>query len=401
VSSSVACTDGLVCRPGSGAKDPDQCPTGYYCPPETSEDTKFDQRCGAGFFCLLGTGESTKTRDTCPQSYYCPPGTGAYGYAKVYSDYSAWETDAPTRCPQGTGLDGEDRKSSLLDCTIDADYRLLNSNLNLRVPDALGSSSSTDRRLTATSPATGRHLAATPHGRRLAVASKSDPRLQDLFEVDFELGEARDKPDLAGGIRAYITLEREYTARWSPLKLELLSEFVEVEAMDAEQLETNTPNAVFDLPPSAYALVTMDLRHLPPETFDWTYGEDWAISFTLTEDLQLGDLSRPTAMPEQFLSRGQPKTGTLEFTVFAWRHLRLRVDILCYNALYLNYRHLFLNTTSVEVRAPFRAIYGTGKTFAASIVNDFEITLPFNQPKLLAEWSDPSSAMPADIVSFS
>jgi len=106
-------------------------------------------------------------------------------------------------------------------------------------------------------------------------------------------------------------------------------------------------------------------------------------------------------MPEQFLSRGQPKTGTLEFTVFAWRHLRLRVDILCYNALYLNYRHLFLNTTSVEVRAPFRAIYGTGKTFAASIVNDFEITLPFNQPKLLAEWSDPSSAMPADIVSFS
>lgn len=203
-----------------------------------------------------------------------------------------------------------------------------------------------------------------------------------------------------GGIRTYITLEREYTARWSPLKLDLLSEFVEIEAMDAEQLETNTPNAIFDLPPCAYALVTMDLRHLPPESFDWTYGEDWAISFTLTEDLQLGDLSRPTTMPEQFLDRRQAKTGTLEFTVFAWRHLRLRVDILCYNALYLNYRHLFLNTTSVEVRAPFRAIYGTGKTFAASIVKDYEITLPFNQPKLLLDRSDPLTAMPADVISF-
>jgi hypothetical protein len=68
----------------------------------------------------------------------------------------------------------------------------------------------------------------------------------------------------------------------------------------------------------------------------------------------------------------------LEFTVFAWKALRLQVDILCHNALYLNYRHLFLNTTSVEVRRPNRAIYGTDMTFAASIVNDYEITLPFN-----------------------
>lgn len=93
-------------------------------------------------------------------------------------------------------------------------------------------------------------------------------------------------------------MEREYTARWSPLKLDLLSEFLEIEAMDAEQLETNSPNAIFDLPPSSYAFVTLDLRHLPDETYDWTYGEDWAISFTLSPDLTLGDVSRPTVMPE-------------------------------------------------------------------------------------------------------
>ena len=65
-----------------------------------------------------------------------------------------------------------------------------------------------------------------------------------------------------------------------------------------ESLQTDVPNAIFDLPSTSYALVTVDLRHLPPETPDWTYGDDWAISFTLSENLKLGDLSRPKAMPE-------------------------------------------------------------------------------------------------------
>lgn len=218
--------------------------------------------------------------------------------------------------------------------------------------------------------------------------------------MDFELGEVEDKPTTPSPIRAYINTDRQYVARWSPLKLDLLSPFLEAEAMDAAQLETDSPNAIFDLPPSAYALVTLDLRHIAEETREWTYGEDWAISFTLAENLTLGDLSSPTPMPEPFLSRAQPKSQTLAFTVFAWRHLRLRVDVLCYNALYLNFRHLFLNTTSVEVRRPNRAVYGTDKTFAASIVNGYQITLPFNQPKRLTATGDPRTALPAQAVAF-
>jgi len=59
-----------------------------------------------------------------------------------------------------------------------------------------------------------------------------------------------------------------------------------------------------------------------------------------------------------------------------------------------------MNTTSVEVRRPNRAIHGTDKTFAASIVNAYQITLPFNQPKLLDDLFDKMFAMPADIVAF-
>ena len=232
------------------------------------------------------------------------------------------------------------------------------------------------------------------------MASKSDPRLQDLFEIDFELGEAADKPNAPSPIRAYVNLARRYVARWSPLKLDLLSPFLEMEALDEGQLDTDSPGAIFDLPPNAYALVTLDLRHVPPASREWAYGEDWAVSLTLQSNLSLGDLARPSPMPEQFLSSKHFNSRTLEFSVYAWRHLRLRVDILCYNSLYLNYRHLFLNTTSVEIRRPARAEYGTDFAFAASIVNGYQITLPYNQPKLLANTEDPRTSMPAQLVAF-
>lgn len=191
-----------MCRPGTGAKAQPLCPAGYYCPPETSEASQYDFRCGAGFFCRAGTGESTKTRDTCPQSYYCPPGTRDYDYSAVDSDYSRWATDAPTRCPRGTGLDGVDTKRNLLECWINEQYRLLGADLDLR-PEATGPGA-------APAPG-GRRLAASEsRGRMLAapVASKSDPRLRDLFEVDFELGEVEDKPTTPSPIRAYINTGR-------------------------------------------------------------------------------------------------------------------------------------------------------------------------------------------------
>jgi hypothetical protein len=48
--------------------------------------------------------------------------------------------------------------------------------------------------------------------------------------------------------------------------------------------------------------------------------------------------------------------------------MRLRVDILLYNPLYLNYKHLFTNTTAVEVRYPSRLSYDETLVFVTSIV---------------------------------
>lgn len=230
-------------------------------------------------------------------------------------------------------------------------------------------------------------------------ASKSDPRLQDLFEIEFELGEVQDG-NQGQPIRQFINTERHYIARWSPLNLDLVNEFIEIEAVDTEELETTMPNALFDMPASSYALVVVDLRHLQPETPEWTYGDDWAISFSLSNEQKIGDLSKPAPMPEQFLSKRVSKSQIMEFSIFAWKHLKLRIDILCYNSLYTNFRHLFINSTSVEIRRPFRAIYGTDMVFATSILTEYSIALPFNQPKLLPDVSDPMTAMPNQMISF-
>ena len=74
----------------------------------------FNNPCLEGFFCRPGTGASTRTRDNCPQTYFCPAGSGAYNYVTDYTNYDNWESDAPTRCPRGTGDDGSDTKTSLL-----------------------------------------------------------------------------------------------------------------------------------------------------------------------------------------------------------------------------------------------------------------------------------------------
>jgi hypothetical protein len=60
----------------------------------------------------------------------------------------------------------------------------------------------------------------------------------------------------------------------------------------------------------------------------------------------------------------------------------MRIDVLIYNSLYLNYKWAFINSTSVEIRTPDRAIYGTEEIFITAIQEDYMIMLPFNQPMI-------------------
>ena len=81
----------------------------------------------------------------------------------------------------------------------------------------------------------------------------------------------------------------------------LLSDYIEIEDLSDDALQTSVPNVIFNLPPTAYALVTLDLRHIMAEDYNWVYGEDWEISFTVDPELTIESPSLPIPMPEEFL----------------------------------------------------------------------------------------------------
>ena len=83
--------------------------------------------------------------------------------------------------------------------------------------------------------------------------------------------------------------------------MSLVSEYIAIEKLTEDALESNVPNVIFELPPNSYALVTVDLRHVLDESYNWTYGEDYVISFTMNENLTIDDSSDPIPMPEDFL----------------------------------------------------------------------------------------------------
>lgn len=152
--------------------------------------------------------------------------------------------------------------------------------------------------------------------------------------------------------------------------------------MDNVTDRNNEPQVIFKLNPNSYALITMDLRHLKEQTVNWVYGEDWAVSITASKTLTLEDPSDPIQMPELFLNQKTSKSQVIEFSILSWADIYMRIDVLIYNALYINHKYTFQNSTSVEIRKPNRARYGTEEIFAASLREEYMIMLPFNQPPL-------------------
>jgi len=121
--------------------------------------------------------------------------------------------------------------------------------------------------------------------------------LKDLYEIEESISYFNNYEDY-DDIGNFVTMNRKYISRWSPLNLDLISPFEVMENPIGEE----SPNAIFDLPASAYALVTLDFRHVRDEFYNFTYGEDWAISFTLKPELEIDSQAEPSEMPEQFLS---------------------------------------------------------------------------------------------------
>jgi len=145
------------------------------------------------------------------------------------------------------------------------------------------------------------------------VASKDDPRLQDLYEIEFEIKQAKSELNEESPIRAYLNTERKSLIRINPMNLTLIDQWEQIETLDSETAKNNLPAVIFNLDPIEVMLVTMDLRSVMQQEYNWVYGEDWALSITIEKELHLMNRESPFLLPEQFLRKQTFKNDIMEF----------------------------------------------------------------------------------------
>ena len=210
--------------------------------------------------------------------------------------------------------------------------------------------------------------------------------LSDLWEIMFEIHMSYDERNPPNRIRNYLNVDRQYLLRINPLNQTLCDEWFVEEELSIDLDKNNEGNKIFRINPNTYLLVSMDLRHVMEQEYNWVYGEDWEISFTISDDeFTLESQAQSVLLPEQFLTASTSKSQLIEFSILAWAEIYIRIDILIYNALYINHKYAFINSTSVEIRKPKRAVMNTEKIFIASIPEEYLIMLPFNQPPIQSE----------------
>ena len=136
------------------------------------------------------------------------------------------------------------------------------------------------------------------HGRRLETASKDDPRLQDLNEIEFEIKQSKSPIIEPSPIRGFLNLNRKSLIRINPLNITMVDEWAAVDVLDPEVAKNNNPAAVFAMEPNSVMLITMDLRHLMATEYNWVYGEDWSISVSIEKEIDLYQEETPVYLPE-------------------------------------------------------------------------------------------------------
>jgi hypothetical protein len=72
--------------------------------------------------------------------------------------------------------------------------------------------------------------------------------------------------------------------RINPLNESLCDEWYLEEDLNPDIRLNIEKNKIFRIQPNSYMLVSMDLRHVMQQELNWVYGEDWDISFTISDN---------------------------------------------------------------------------------------------------------------------
>lgn len=107
------------------------------------------------------------------------------------------------------------------------------------------------------------------------------------------------------------------------------------------------------------------------------YGVDWQIAISINQPITT---VTSFTLPDTFTSSDYSKSQVTEFLLTARSDIQFHVDIIINNKAFLNSRYLFLNSTSVDIVSPYRAMYPKPVSFFVKLTQNDRVTLPINLP---------------------
>ncbi|EAR82608.2 transmembrane protein, putative (macronuclear) [Tetrahymena thermophila SB210] len=163
----------------------------------------------------------------------------------------------------------------------------------------------------------------------------------------------------------------------------LFSMYSQEEIMDSGG-EFKLKSKIFDFPSQTIANVTFDMRQMKHTYKDntgdiFTYEADWILCIIMSESIILdNDSYQCIDLPQKLVnSLKQPIDVIHKFSLYSMKDQKLMILIKILNSKYYSLRLNFLNSVSVSLESPKRAIYGENQSFIFYI-NQKQITVPVN-----------------------
>ena len=342
------CVEGYVCGDGTTAASQydSPCPLGFVCKPGTTPATQYGLLCPAGFTCSGGVAQSEENRSACRKGYYCPPGV----YNQDVTGYTLAE-----QCVV-------EQSSDIID-----DFSCGASNITVARPYGADYI---------------RPVGQCPLGTTSLISATHlddcylDPSWTHGAVWEFSPIDTSAVPTPDGGL---VNGQCPYGYACPDYLTALNSEITNVNGYNLRSTEL----VQFHVGHMDYLVVTLSWANI---STNLTYDTEFELYVYSNLTLDSNDAPSTMALPYSFTSSSVSQHGTLRlaFTCLVNTTISLSVGIL--HGLYLPQAQDFVNSGTVSIIQPDRAIANTRATFMT--VYDFDgrsLFQPTNIPPLSTE----------------
>ncbi|EAR94178.2 transmembrane protein, putative (macronuclear) [Tetrahymena thermophila SB210] len=164
----------------------------------------------------------------------------------------------------------------------------------------------------------------------------------------------------------------------NPLAISLYTQ----DQINSSQSQLELGNIIFNFTAQSIANITIDIRQMfyynTTQGTQLTYGQDWQYCILLNQTLSVSDCSAGClALPQTFTNQMALNVNIHRFSLYSMIDQQLTILALINNPQYQSIRLNLLNTVSLSLSQPNRAVYNQNVSFAFYISSS-QIAVPVN-----------------------